>query len=221
MRCFITGILLASAIFSIAPQACAAKSKFGPSAFRRPTSYFRTGMAKLFLDKGSLLLRSGNVTTARSLYIYCAFRGHAECAEGAGDSYNPLILRTISNPNGKPNEERARWWYGFAASLERRDSKMASRPRSRRHGIAKLHKKLHILGMSQSRWLPEAALPSLRRRWAGMTIAPGTLTSLSKRSSRCDCITAPAASGGVIVAEVRNRQTAHSNQRFYDLRLAG
>jgi hypothetical protein len=117
MRCFITGILVALALVSIAPPACVAKAKFGPSSFRRPTSGSQTEAAKLFLDKGSLLLRSGNVTMARSLYIYCAFRGHAECAEGAGDSYNPLILHTISKSNAKPNEERARWWYGFAASL--------------------------------------------------------------------------------------------------------
>jgi hypothetical protein len=80
------------------------------------------------LEKGLTLMRTGQVSMARSLFIYCAMRGNPECATAAGDSYNPLILRVITRPDANEDETRAQWWYLFARNLENRSVRVAGDP---------------------------------------------------------------------------------------------
>ena len=39
-------------------------------------------------------------------------------ARGVGDTYNPLVLRALSNANALGNEDQARFWYAKAIQME-------------------------------------------------------------------------------------------------------
>jgi hypothetical protein len=65
-----------------------------------------------------VLLQNGDAAGARQVYVYLAFNGSADGARGVGDTYNPLVLRALSNANALGNEDQARFWYAKAVQME-------------------------------------------------------------------------------------------------------
>ena len=108
---------------------CFAAAAFAVMAGSKPPAKHASPPPAALLRTAFVFLQRGDVAAAREVYLYLAFNGSAEGARGVGDTYNPAVLRALSNANALPNEDQARFWYGQAIEMEKpQRPSVAARP---------------------------------------------------------------------------------------------
>lgn len=98
---------------------CFGAAAFAVMAGSKPAKGHASPPPAALLKTAFVFLQSGDVATARDLYLYLAFNGNADGARGVGDTYNPAVLRALSSTNALANEDQARFWYGKAMQMEK------------------------------------------------------------------------------------------------------
>ena len=108
----------AKAAVSAPPPSAAPEPKPAPAsepakaAARKPNPNEAAYMAR-----AKTLLDSGDVSGARAIFETLALQGSAAGAMAMGETYDPVILRTMVVKGLEPDPERARKWYLKAEAL--------------------------------------------------------------------------------------------------------
>ena len=84
----------------------------------------QAGVADL-LQKGDLLLKSGDLTTARQFYERAFTLGAADGALGAGKTYDPAVYKAMNVQGLTPDPVRAMEWYMRASAAGQIDASAA------------------------------------------------------------------------------------------------
>jgi hypothetical protein len=69
------------------------------------------------LERGAVLMRNGDIAAARLLYEDLAVSGSAKGARALAETYDPAYLKGVFIAGLRPNPEKAKIWYQFAAEL--------------------------------------------------------------------------------------------------------
>jgi type II secretory pathway predicted ATPase ExeA len=104
----------------------AAASVASPEAQRAEATPFRklaaqappsAEMVAFLLRLGDVMLRQGDILSARSVYERAADAGSARGATGVGKTYDPEFLATVTAPGLKSDVTRAIEWYRLASTV--------------------------------------------------------------------------------------------------------
>ena len=76
-------------------------------------------MARRFVECGQVLMFTGNVLDARSLFVRAANAGLIEGAMALGTTFDPVALTKVGLPTSFANPEMARSWYRKALAVSR------------------------------------------------------------------------------------------------------
>ena len=69
------------------------------------------------MARAKTLLGSGDVSGARAIFETLALQGSAAGAMAMGETYDPVVLRTMVVKGLEPDPEKARKWYLKAEAL--------------------------------------------------------------------------------------------------------
>ena len=72
--------------------------------------------SKSFLEKGDLLLKAGDIISARQFYLRAFELEDAAGAYGVGRTYDPKVYAELNVRGLSPDPEKAKDWYGKAAA---------------------------------------------------------------------------------------------------------
>jgi hypothetical protein len=72
--------------------------------------------SKSFLEKGDLLLKAGDIISARQFYLRAFELEDAAGAYGVGRTYDPKVYAELQVRGLSPDPEKAKDWYGKAAA---------------------------------------------------------------------------------------------------------
>jgi TPR repeat protein len=68
------------------------------------------------MEKGDLLLKSGDIIAARQFYLRAFELQDAAGAYGVGRTYDPKVFAQLNVRGLSPDPDKAREWYGKAAA---------------------------------------------------------------------------------------------------------
>lgn len=102
-----------------APSSTAAVSAAKPSPASEPAKAARKPNPNeaAYMARAKTLLGSGDVSGARAIFETLALQGSAAGAMAMGETYDPVVLRTMVVKGLEPDPEKARKWYLKAEAL--------------------------------------------------------------------------------------------------------
>ncbi len=71
--------------------------------------------AQGLMTKGDALLKTGDLISARQFYLRAHDKGLVEAAFGIGQTYDPLLYKSLNVRGLQPDKAKAEEWYGKAA----------------------------------------------------------------------------------------------------------
>ena len=74
-------------------------------------------MVSVMLRLGEVMLRLGDIRSARLIFERAALAGSAEAASGAGKTYDPAFLAAVADPGVTSDVTRAIAWYRSASAV--------------------------------------------------------------------------------------------------------
>lgn len=100
---------------SAAPDQNVTKAPELPQAVPPPNEVLK-GESASFLEKGDMLLKSGDIIAARQFYLRAFELNDANGAYGVARTYDPKVYADLKVRGLSPDPDKAKEWYGKAAA---------------------------------------------------------------------------------------------------------